>query len=400
MIDAEQTNQIVNEEKTKEISLEKEESEHRVLKVVDGILNFFYTEKHTGRMAILTFYVAFIVAGICYFISTSYNPGNDETAKQIVRDISNSIAYVDLSITIIYWGWFLLSNVAKYRLTNEFHKKIKWLKIKLSQLRGLAAGLSTLIIVLIIIGSFIVVFGVIGITIWNIIIIATNGEQFKTFFKWFKIFLYITSSIILLSVFVKGKVNKIHYEARKNNPSMIRVFKMNQHKEIINVINNYQAIIMETDTIMGIMSKNLDLIYKIKNRPINKKIVTFINDYRDIPNLNGKELRIIRQYWPGALTIIKNKISYRQPNHKELLKILKAVGAVYCSSANLSGEEVIKDHKEACEKFSRYASELVIVEGHTIKDAPSTIIDFDDKKVIREGLIPSEPIMKILNEND
>jgi L-threonylcarbamoyladenylate synthase len=150
---------------------------------------------------------------------------------------------------------------------------------------------------------------------------------------------------------------------------------------------------METDTVMGILAKNVDIIYKIKQRPIQKKIVLFVNSYNSIPNLTEKEKKILDKYWPGALTVVKNGISYRMPNHHDVLQLLTIVGPLYSSSANISGEETIIDSNEALKVFSNCDDLLLIIEGKNLTNTPSTVFDFDKFLCLREGMISSEDII-------
>ncbi|MBP5783171.1 hypothetical protein J6W32_00900 [bacterium] len=47
---------------------------------------------------------------------------------------------------------------------------------------------------------------------------------------------------------------------------------------------------METDTVLGLFSKNEDLLYALKNRPKQKKIVLLVENVDQIPH-PSKELR-------------------------------------------------------------------------------------------------------------
>ncbi|MBR4486555.1 hypothetical protein IKS57_04325 [bacterium] len=47
---------------------------------------------------------------------------------------------------------------------------------------------------------------------------------------------------------------------------------------------------METDTVLGLFSKNEADLYLLKNRPIQKKIVLLVKDLRQITNNPSKEL--------------------------------------------------------------------------------------------------------------
>ena len=178
---------------------------------------------------------------------------------------------------------------------------------------------------------------------------------------------------------------------------MVKKYSFDQKKLIAKLLKTKKfAAIVETDTVMGLISLNPKLIYQIKQRPSNKKLIFFINSINQVKGLNKWEKKIISKYWPGGLTIIKNKISYRIPNNSKLLSLIKLTGPIYSSSANISGNNPIKDANDAYKIFKNHLSELIIIKGKTKSNIPSTIIDLDNFKIIREGKYNGNEIMKQL----
>ena len=55
---------------------------------------------------------------------------------------------------------------------------------------------------------------------------------------------------------------------------------------VIFEIKNLKAIIISTDTVAGIISLNKSLIYQIKKRNKNKKLIKFVSNINQIPNVN------------------------------------------------------------------------------------------------------------------
>ncbi len=161
---------------------------------------------------------------------------------------------------------------------------------------------------------------------------------------------------------------------------------------------NKFAAIVETDTVMGIISLNANLIYECKNRPREKQLILFISNLNEIHDLNEIEKRVLKEYWPGKLTIIKNKKSYRIPNHKQLLKLISLTGPIYSSSANLSGAEPVNDINEAKKVFSEQSQKIIFVDGKKLSTNPSTIIDLDNFKVIRNGIIDGNEVLNKIKE--
>lgn len=167
------------------------------------------------------------------------------------------------------------------------------------------------------------------------------------------------------------------------------MFKKYSYQEIDNVafeLMNQKAVIIPTDTIIGIISKDVDLIYEIKNRSRNKKIIVFLPDSNSLTNLKSNQKKFINEFWPGQITIIKDGISYRIPNDKYLLYLLNKVGPLYSSSANISDQDTITDTNQANVEFDeKFFHKLVLVEGITNSNEPSTIVDIDKWEILRRG---------------
>lgn len=164
-----------------------------------------------------------------------------------------------------------------------------------------------------------------------------------------------------------------------------KVIDLKDWVSIANLLKQGKVVIMETDTVMGIFAKDVRKIYKLKKRDESKKVV-LLTPY-NINTVNKFAKKAMKMYWPGALTIIVDGLSYRMPDHKTILKILNEAGPVYCSSANISGKEVCKDHTEAVHAFRRNYDQITFVRGKENNRYPSTILDCDNKNVIRQGTI-------------
>ncbi len=178
-----------------------------------------------------------------------------------------------------------------------------------------------------------------------------------------------------------------------------------QPKELNSIefeLRNNKAAIVNTDTVMGIVSLDKKNIYKIKKRPHYKKLVLFIKKFEELGIFSSNEIKVLKQYWPGKLTIVKDKIAYRVPNDNFLLNLLDRVTFLYSSSANISGKQPINNLDDAQKIFKSSRSLLILVDNKRKIDEnskPSTIINLDTKKVLRSGNLDGEKILKeIYNE--
>lgn len=168
---------------------------------------------------------------------------------------------------------------------------------------------------------------------------------------------------------------------------MFKTYKSNELDSLVFEIKNNKAVIIPTDTVMGILANNENIIYQIKNRPRHKKIIKFILDVNEMGSLDTAQIQFVNKFWPGGVTIVKNNVSYRMPNDKYILYLLSKCGSLYCSSANISNMETIKDSSDVIKQFDekKWYYKLVVLDGKPKGQVPSTIVNVDNWTIIREG---------------
>ncbi|AEG72327.1 translation factor, Sua5/YciO/YrdC/YwlC family [Mycoplasma haemofelis Ohio2] len=151
----------------------------------------------------------------------------------------------------------------------------------------------------------------------------------------------------------------------------------------IKEIKSGKAAIIATDSVFGIISKDKDLIYSLKKRPKEKQLILFISSASELPSPIPKDLEeLVTSRWPGTFTIIYKGQGYRIPESNLLIEILKKTGPLWSSSANLSGEPVVKDLEEA---KSIFGEGILYIKGDVVPTGtPSTIYDYDNKKLVRK----------------
>ncbi|EDU06455.1 L-threonylcarbamoyladenylate synthase [Ureaplasma urealyticum] len=164
----------------------------------------------------------------------------------------------------------------------------------------------------------------------------------------------------------------------------MKIYRITNLNAIYDALVANKCVLIPTDTIIGLLAKNQDVIYEIKRRDRNKKIVRFVADYKLLGDLTVEQEQFLDLFWPGSVTVIKNGVSYRMPNSPHILKLIQKLGPLYCSSANISGEEPVKNHNEAIFKFGAN-SKLIYVEAQQQIGVPSTIVDIDKWEYVRRG---------------
>jgi len=186
--------------------------------------------------------------------------------------------------------------------------------------------------------------------------------------------------------------------------------------EIISAFSQGKVVCIPTDTVYAISCDATNInaikkIYQIKERALNKTLPIFVADVemaKVYVNFFTKELRLIENFWPGALTLVSkvldnqkipnilinnNKIAVRTPDHKLIQSICKSINKpIIATSANISSQSSINSTEEVIKIFLNKVD--YIVEDYTLCKsndlASSTIIEFikEDKfRILREGKV-------------
>lgn len=184
-------------------------------------------------------------------------------------------------------------------------------------------------------------------------------------------------------------------------------------EEVIEVLKNDGIIIFPTDTVYGIgcncfSEKAIKKIFDIKLRPEQKPINVLTNNMEKIQkvakDISEKEELIIKEYMPGALTIILDKkeevpniltagldtIGVRIPNDKIALDILKNFEyPLATTSVNISGDLPGLEIQDFIDEFKDKV-DIIIEGGKAEIGIASTIVIVDEDtkvNILREGSI-------------
>lgn len=200
------------------------------------------------------------------------------------------------------------------------------------------------------------------------------------------------------------------------------ILQNNYLEKALKIINNDGVIAFPTDTVYGLCcsafsEKGIDEIYRIKGRENSKALIVMIPQNYNleclVESVSDDAKKLIKEFWPGALTIIfKSKniipknatggletVGVRIPNCQKAIDLLNFINIPLCTtSANISGE---KSPISADEVFSFFNEKIpLIIDGGICNDQiPSTICDLskDKMNILRVGSISKEKIEKILN---
>ena len=128
-------------------------------------------------------------------------------------------------------------------------------------------------------------------------------------------------------------------------------------KLAVEKLNNGLPVIFQTDTLpaIGCLPKFSEIIYETKKRDKNKPLILMGSDKSELEDFVHQIAledfkNISSKYWPGALTIVipisekkkffnsgNNTLGIRIPNSFMAKSLLKEIGLLLTSSANISG---------------------------------------------------------------
>ena len=195
---------------------------------------------------------------------------------------------------------------------------------------------------------------------------------------------------------------------------MTKVVTKQDMKQICDVIQNGGIVAFPTETVYGLGirfndKKALDNLMEAKQRDYSKAITLMVSDQKDIQKyayVSEKAQKIINQFMPGMITLIfqkkesvddvmthgKETIGIRIPDSEFVLSLLKAVGPMLVTSANLSHHQNTTSTKEVLEQLQGRID--MVVDGKTSDNIASTVVDVsqDEIKILRAGKITKEQI--------
>lgn len=181
-----------------------------------------------------------------------------------------------------------------------------------------------------------------------------------------------------------------------------------------------RLVVMPTDTVYGIGadafdSVAVDALLAAKGRGRDMPVGVLVGSWHTIEGLvysmpdGARDL--IRAFWPGAVSLVVvqapslqwdlgnayGTVMLRMPLHPVAIELLREVGPMAVSSANVSGQPPAVDVDEA----RRQLGDLVDVYldgGPAAQQAASTIVDLTGAtpRVLRPGPVSTERIAEVL----
>jgi tRNA threonylcarbamoyl adenosine modification protein (Sua5/YciO/YrdC/YwlC family) len=153
-----------------------------------------------------------------------------------------------------------------------------------------------------------------------------------------------------------------------------------------------RAVILPTDTVYGLcaLPEHEDVLYGIKGRDRSKPVALLAADVDALLDaVPGLDRAALERYLPGAYTLVTGTVGVRVPNlPPPAAEIVRAVGVVAATSANLSGGPDPRRVADVPEEIRVQCG--AIVDAGELPGVPSTVIDITgaEPRVLRQGAGP------------
>lgn len=188
----------------------------------------------------------------------------------------------------------------------------------------------------------------------------------------------------------------------------------------VSAVKGGRLVVMPTDTVYGIGADAFDReavgsLLAAKGRGRDMPVGVFVGSWNTIDGLvysvppAAREL--IRAFWPGALSLVvrqapslqwdlgdaNGSVMLRMPMHPVAIELLREVGPMAQSSANVSGQPAAVTATEAYEQLGDKV-EVYLDGGHAEQQAPSTIVDLTSAqpRILRTGPISAADIARVV----
>ncbi|MDO8460999.1 MAG: L-threonylcarbamoyladenylate synthase [bacterium] len=184
------------------------------------------------------------------------------------------------------------------------------------------------------------------------------------------------------------------------------------------ILRDGGIVIFPTDTAFGIGcriddKKAVERLFKIRKRPLTQATPVLVDSVEMVQEYISSmpsevKNKLMKKYWPGALTIILpcridrvpslvrgggKTLGVRMPDNKIIRKIISGVGVpILGPSANFHGEKTpyrLEDLDPKLIKLVDYVFQGHPLQGQAFLPSPSTVIDCSVKpwRILRQGAI-------------
>ncbi|OBB76827.1 L-threonylcarbamoyladenylate synthase [Mycobacterium sp. 852014-52144_SCH5372336] len=188
----------------------------------------------------------------------------------------------------------------------------------------------------------------------------------------------------------------------------------------ISALKGGRLVVLPTDTVYGVGADAFDgeavaALLAAKGRGRDMPVPVLVGSWHTIEglvyNVPNSARELIRAFWPGALSLVVRQapslhwdlgdahgtVMLRMPLHPVAIELLRAVGPMAVSSANVSGQPPAVTAEAAREQLGEQV-EVYLEAGPSERRAASTIVDLTGAhpRVLREGPVGADAIATVL----
>lgn len=188
----------------------------------------------------------------------------------------------------------------------------------------------------------------------------------------------------------------------------------------ISAVKDGRLVVLPTDTVYGIGADAFDAsavgaLLAAKGRGRDMPVPVLVGSWHTIDGLalsvphTAREL--VRAFWPGALSLVvrqapslqwdlgdaRGTVMLRMPLHPVAIELLREVGPMAVSSANLSGQPPAITAEDARMQLGDVV-EVYLDAGPSERQAASTIVDLtgETPRILRTGPISAGDVARVL----
>jgi tRNA threonylcarbamoyl adenosine modification protein (Sua5/YciO/YrdC/YwlC family) len=185
-------------------------------------------------------------------------------------------------------------------------------------------------------------------------------------------------------------------------------------------VKNGGLVVLPTDTVYGLgadafSSTAVAALLAAKGRGRDMPVPVLVGSWRTIDGLaltvSTSMRNLIRAFWPGALSLVvrqapsvqwdlgdaRGTVMLRMPLHPVAIELLREVGPMAVSSANISGRPPAVDAENARDQLGDLV-DVYLDGGPSARQAASTILDLtaSEPRILRSGPVSAERIAEVL----
>ncbi|EME64658.1 L-threonylcarbamoyladenylate synthase [Amycolatopsis decaplanina] len=185
-------------------------------------------------------------------------------------------------------------------------------------------------------------------------------------------------------------------------------------------VRSSRLVVLPTDTVYGIGADAFDggavqSLLRAKNRGPDMPVGVLVGSWSTVDGLvlgtPPQARALIEAFWPGDLSIIlphapslqwdlgqsRGTVMLRMPLHPVALELLRDVGPMAVSSANVSGRPPATTAQEAVDQLGDSVA-VYLDGGSSGEPVPSTMVDLtgDDPVILREGAVSRAAVAEVL----